>query len=120
MHPASASCFHFPSFRDGLERLDPDRLGRLLADDAELHEIDHSAPPSAPRVHRGRRAIQQNVRDLADLGLAVQVADEVLGPQRVAFTMHGRYDDKYVVGMTTIHLERGRVTKIVEVKAWDV
>lgn len=112
--------FDWPAFRDVVERLDADAARGLFADQAEYVQVDKLSPPSRPRVITGAEAIADALRDAAQKGIEMRLSDEVVGPDRVAYTATCRYPDgTQVLGMTTLQLRGGRIGSMREVQAWD-
>jgi ketosteroid isomerase-like protein len=112
--------FDWPAFRRAYERFDTEALRQLVTDDIVYTEIDSRTPPSSPRVVEGVEALVAHGDAGAQLGIETRAYDEVLGDERIAFTAECRYPDGgLVLGMATLHIEDGLVTRMTAVQAFD-
>jgi hypothetical protein len=112
--------FDWPAFRRAYERLDTDGVRRMCADDIVYTEVDSRTPPSSPRVVEGIDALVQHVASMSGADFESRVYDEVIGDGRVAFTAECLFPGGIrVLGMVTLHVEDGLVTRMTAVQAFD-
>ena len=118
---ASTTTFDLETLRRGIEQRDPDALGSLYAEDAELTEIDKDNPPTSPRTMRGRREIAEHLQDVCSREMTHRLERPVVSDDRLAFTEVCRYDDgTNVLCMATLDLnDEHKIVRQVTVTAWD-
>ena len=112
--------FDFEALRRGIEGRDAGLLAGLYAEDAEILTINKNAPPSHPRVVRGREEISEVLRDVCAREMTHRVEDEVLGEGRVAFNEACRYPDGVrVLSAVNLEIRDGRIQRQVSIETWD-
>jgi len=113
--------FDFPAYRAAFEAKDVPRWLAFYADDAEWFEYNsQDDPPRAPNVMRGRDEIRAFLEHIAALPIAIALADEVLGAERIAFSCtvdlgNGRRIIEHVIA----DVRDGQIVRHVDVEAWD-
>jgi ketosteroid isomerase-like protein len=114
------AAFDFDAYRRALVTKDvPAWLG-WYAEDAEWIEYNHRHPPRAPRRLAGKQQIAAFLAEVAASDELLEVQDEVVGPQRVAFCIWCTLPDgRRIVEHAILHLRGGRIARHVEVEAWD-
>jgi ketosteroid isomerase-like protein len=112
--------FDFPAFRTAFEAKDAAAWVRFYAEDAEWIEYRHDAPPRAPLRTRGRAQIGTILAEVAAAGIDLAIADEGIGPERVAFALTATFPGRRrVYEHVILHLRDGRIVRQVDVEAWD-
>lgn len=115
-----ASGLDFGTLRKAIEERDAGTLVGLYAEDAELYTVNRNAPPSSPRVLRGRAMISEHLNDVCGREMTHRVEDEVVGRDRVAFTERCEYPDGTgVMGAQTLEVRDGRISRQLSVEVWD-
>ncbi|QKT03844.1 nuclear transport factor 2 family protein [Ectothiorhodospiraceae bacterium 2226] len=108
------------SLHTALESRDIEQMLSLYADDAELKVVDRDHPPSRPMELHGKRAIETYLRDVMGRDMQHRVLDEIVSDKGFALTEECRYPDGARVFMnSTIHLRGGKISREVDVQAWD-
>jgi ketosteroid isomerase-like protein len=112
--------FGFPAFQTAFEAKDVSTWLTFYAEDAEWVEYWHDAPPHAPHRMRGHAQIGPFLAGVSAANIDLAVADEVIGPGRVAFAVTailpgGRRVYEHVI----LHLRGARIARQVDVEAWD-
>lgn len=111
--------FDLPAFRDAYQDMDVDRLMRFYAPDAVWIERGDAHASRAPRVLRGREEIEPHLRALADGPLEIAVGGEVLGDERLAFTVIISLNDgRRVLQHVNAELRDGVIAHHAAVAAW--
>lgn len=112
--------FDFSAFKDAFERKDAQRWAQFYADDAEWIEYKPSAPPRDPFRMVGRKRIAEFIASLEKSDIKISLSNEVLGRERVAFSVDVTLPDgKRVFEHTIVHIEDGKIARQVDVEAWD-
>jgi SnoaL-like domain len=112
--------FDYQAMRRALERVDPETLVTQLADDIVYEQIDAQAPPSAPRVIRGKSAMAELASWLQTSEIEMRLTDEVIGADRVAWTTDCRFPDgRHIVGITVAAISDGLISRMREVQVSD-
>jgi hypothetical protein len=92
----------------------------FYADDAEILTVDRNTPPSSPHVLRGKAEISDYLGDVFGREMTHRVENEVVGDGRMSFTEACEYPDgTKVLGAVTCELRDGRISRQIEVQAWD-
>ena len=119
-HKRSAGGLYFEDLRSAIEQLDADRLISLYADDAEMYTVNRNAPPSLPKVRRGKEQIAEYLADVCGRAMTHRVENEVLGEDRIAFTEACEYPDgTQVLAAMTLEVQGGKIVRQMAVEAWD-
>ena len=112
--------FDFEALRRGIELLDADLLTNLYAYDAELRIVNRYTTPSSPRELRGHEEIAEYLRDVCGRAMTHRVENEVVGEDRVAFNEVCEYPNgTKVLCAATLDVRDGKITRQVNVEAWD-
>jgi ketosteroid isomerase-like protein len=112
--------FDFAAFKNAFERKDFDRWVPFYADDAEWIEYRHISPPRAPNRMIGRQQIADFLARVCSTDFAITIADEVIAADRVAFSVDCTFpDEKRVFEHVIAQIEDGKITRQVDVEAWD-
>jgi hypothetical protein len=114
------SRFDFAVFQRAFEDKDFESQVSFYADDAEWTEYRYLSPPRSPNRMVGKRQITGFLRQICPSYLGVNKADEVIGQERITFSVDralpdGRQVLEHLIG----HLEDGQVVRKVDVEAWD-
>jgi predicted enzyme related to lactoylglutathione lyase len=114
------AAFDFSAFQAAFQAMDVDRLLTFYAPDAVWTEYREPNPPRAPNVMRGREAIESFLRGLAGGPMEIAVGNEVLGEDRVAFTVAVTLGDgRRILENVIADLRDGLIVHQVDVEAWD-
>jgi ketosteroid isomerase-like protein len=114
------SSFDFAGYRAAFEVKDAARWLEYYTDDAEWVEYRHTDPPRAPSVMSGRAEIGAFLERVAALPLTLELSDEVIGEQRIAFACMVTFDNgDRIIEHVIAHLRDGLIARHVEVEAWD-
>ncbi len=109
------------ALRQAIEGRDPTALTALYDEDAELVCVRRDAPPGAPHVVRGRRAIGAHFDDLLGRD-ATHVIERAVGvPGSAAIVESCQYaDGTRVLCMASFDVNTaGQIIRHLEVSAWD-
>ncbi len=110
----------FEVMRQAIENLDAEQLVGLYADDAEMLTVNRYTTPSSPKVLRGKEEITEHLRDVCGWAMTHRIENEVLGEDRVAFNEACEYPDgTKVLCAATLEVRDGKITRQVNVEAWD-
>ena len=110
----------FEVLRRAIEDRDAETLVELYADDAEIRTVNRNATPSTPRVLRGKEEISEYLRDVCGREMTHRVENEVVGEGRIAFMEACEYPDgTRVLGAATLEVRDGKISRQVNVEAWD-
>jgi ketosteroid isomerase-like protein len=110
----------FEALRHAVEESDFDALIGFYADDAELRVVNKNTMPSSPMELHGKEEIAEMLRDVCGRAMTHHVEDEVIGENRVAFNEMCEYPDGVrVLGATTLDVRDGKISRQVNVEAWD-
>jgi hypothetical protein len=110
----------FEAMRHAIENLDAEALISLYADDAELRIVNRYTTPSSPRELHGNEEIAEYLRDVCGRAMTHRIESEVLGEDRVAFNEACEYPDgTRVLCSATLEVRDGRISRQVNVEAWD-
>jgi ketosteroid isomerase-like protein len=120
MSSNTTTAFDAETLRRGIEERDTEALLSLYAEDAEMQVVDPTAPPSSPRIMRGREEIGEYLVDLCSRDMTHKVERLVLGEDGAAFTQACRYPDgSRVLCVAVLDLRDGRIVRQVGAQAWD-
>jgi ketosteroid isomerase-like protein len=113
--------FDFDAYRAAFEARDVPAWLAFYADDAEWIEYRHTDPPRAPNVMRGRAEIEAFLERVAAARLTIELSDEVVGAERIAFACTVTFDDSgdRIIEHVIADLHDGRIVRHVDVEAWD-
>jgi ketosteroid isomerase-like protein len=116
----TATLFEAEALRRGIEERDAQALLALYTEDAEVHVVDRTSPPSSPRVLRGREAIGAFLDDICARDMTHALERFVVQGDTAAYLESCRYPDGTRVLCTAmLDLTDGRITRQVGVQAWD-
>ena len=113
--------FDFDAFRSAFETRDVERWLAFYAEDTVWTEYrDDGKPPRAPRIMRGRSELEAFLRDVAASDLSIELANEVVGERRAAYTVRvALFDGRKIVENAIIDFPDGLITHTLDVEAWD-
>jgi ketosteroid isomerase-like protein len=112
--------FDFEALRRGVEQLDAELLISLYADDAEVQIVNRYTTPSSPRKLHGNQEIAEYLRDVCGRAMTHRIENEVVGENRVAFNEACEYPDgTKVFCAATLEVRDGKISRQVNVEAWD-
>jgi ketosteroid isomerase-like protein len=112
--------FAFAAFKRAFEDKDFDSWVAFYADDAEWIEYRHFSPPRSPDRMVGRQQIAEFLERICGANLGITIADEVIGPDRVAFSVDCTLPDgKHIFEHVIAHFENGKISRQVDVEASD-
>jgi hypothetical protein len=110
----------FEALRRGIEGSDAEALIGLYADDAEMITINKNSTPSSPQVLNGKDEISGFLRDVCGREMSHRVENEVVGKSRIAFNEACEYPGGLkVLAATTLEVRDGKISRQVNVEAWD-
>jgi len=120
MKGAAMPAFDFARFKRAFTEQDVAAWAACFADDGEWVEYRHRDPPRAPHVMKGRREIADHLALVRSSDVALEIEDEVIGLDRAAFRVWVTLrDGRRIVEHVIIHYAGGRITRQVDVEAWD-
>jgi ketosteroid isomerase-like protein len=112
--------FDFAVFRTAFETKDVATWLSFYAEDADWVEFRHDAPPRAPHRMHGHAQIGRFRARVAAADIDLAVADEVIGPGRVAFAAVAILPGGWrVYEHLILHLHGARFARQVDVEACD-
>jgi ketosteroid isomerase-like protein len=116
---AMAPAFDFGGFKRAFEGKDASAWAACFADDGEWIEYRHHNPPRAPN-RMDRRQLAEHIGRVASSPVTLVIEDEIVTDDRAAFRVivtlpHGARIIEHVM----LHLANGRITRQVDVEAWD-
>ncbi len=110
----------FEALRRGIEGSDAEALIGLYADDAEMITINKNSTPSSPQVLSSKDEISGFLRDVGGREMTHRVENEIVGESRIAFNEACEYPDGLkVLAATTLEVRNGKISRQVNVEAWD-
>lgn len=110
----------FEAMRRAIEWLDADVLVSLYADDAEMRIVNRYTTPSNPKILQGKEEITEYLRDVCGRAMTHRIENEVLGEDRMAFNEACEYEDgTKVLAAMTLEVRDGKISRQVQVEAWD-
>jgi ketosteroid isomerase-like protein len=112
--------FDFVGFKAAMERKDVDSWFGFYADEAEWIEYRHFSPPRDPNRMLGKEQIADFIRRVCSSDVDIIVADEVIASDRIAFSIAVALPDgKRIFEHIIADIENGKITRQVDVEAWD-
>jgi|1186.fasta_scaffold1263675_2 hypothetical protein len=117
----TASSLDLEVLRCAIENLDAELLASLYAEDARAYFIGPGAPPSSPYAQSGKQQIVETHRRVFEEDIIQRVENEVIGKDRVAFTVPAQYPDgKHELCAVFLDLnEDGKITQQTIVQVQD-
>jgi ketosteroid isomerase-like protein len=110
----------FEELRRAQEQRDLDAMLDFYADDAEVRIVNRNTPPSSPYVLRGKQALAEYLRDVFGREMSHSIENEVVGEDRLAFNVACEYPDgTRVLASENMQVRDGKITRQVEIVAWD-
>jgi ketosteroid isomerase-like protein len=114
------SDFDFAAFKRAFEDKDFESWVSFYADDAEWIEYRHFSPPHSPNRMVGKQQIAESLERICGANLVITIAREVIGTDRVAFSVDCTLPDgKRIFEHVIADIENGKVARQVDVEAWD-
>ncbi len=83
----------FEAIRRAVEDLDAELLASLYAEDAQANFVGPGAPPSFPYEQSDKQEIVETHRRVFEEDIKQHIENEVVGKDRVAFTIPAVYPD---------------------------
>lgn len=112
--------FDFAGFRRAFVEQDVPAWAAYFADDGQWIEYKHTHPPRSPRVLQGRTEISDFLTGVKASKVSLEISDEVVGPDRAAFCVWCTLaDGRRIIEHVIIHYTNGKITRQVDVEAWD-
>ncbi len=112
--------FDFAKFKNAFETKDYRAWIDFYAADAVWTEYRHFNPPKNPNVMRGRDAIASFLQSICAQPFTIYFDDEILAGDRAAFRFIVTFPDgKQIYEHALLDTRGGKVTRQVEVEAWD-
>jgi ketosteroid isomerase-like protein len=112
--------FDYAAFRTAFETKDAPAWLAFYAPDAEWIEYRPDSPPRSPHRMAGRGQIEAFLTGVASFDIAFALADEVIGPERVAFSVTCTFPGgRRIYEQVILHLRDGLIARQVDVEAWD-
>lgn len=117
----SDQSFDFDGYKRAFLSQDVDEWITFYARDAEWIEYRHTNPPRAPNRMVGQSDIRAFLDRVKASNIAITITDEILGPTRAAFCVTCTLSDgvRRIIEHVIIHYSNGRITRQVDVEAWD-
>ncbi|GAA0920761.1 nuclear transport factor 2 family protein [Streptomyces thermoalcalitolerans] len=120
MATRSSPVFDIDTLRRGIEGDTASALLSLYADDAEIRIVDRDAPPSHPKVLRGREEIGSMLDDIYGRDMTHKLEQCVLQGDHAAYVESCEYPDGVrVLAESMVSLRDGRIADQVMIQAWD-
>ena len=114
------TAFDTEALRRGIEERDAGTLRGLYAPDAEMTVVDRNAPPSRPRVLRGRTAIGEYLDETCGRDMTHSLERVVVSGDTAAFTQACSYPDgTRVLCLAMLDLRAGLIVRQTAIQAWD-
>jgi hypothetical protein len=118
--PTTATTFDVEALRRGIEERDSGTMRGLYAPDAEMTVVDRTAPPSNPRVLRGRTAIGEYLDDVCGRDMTHHLERVVASGDTAAFTQACQYPNgTRVLCLAMLDLRDGLIVRQTAVQEWD-
>lgn len=114
-----ASTFDFPAWKRAFEAIDVEDWLAFFAPDAQWWESRPDAPPRPPNTMIGREAIRAKMTYVAGAEMVMEISDEVIGDEGIAFFWVTRADGRPLIEHTILHLADHKIKRQVDVKIWD-
>jgi len=120
MNDESGARFDFPAFQRAFVTQDVTTWLKFYADDAEWIEYKQTHPPRSPRRIVGKKEIADFLAHVTASNVLLEIDDEIIGPTRAAFCLWCTLGDgRRIVEHIIIHFADGKITRQVDVEAWD-
>jgi ketosteroid isomerase-like protein len=120
MNDESGARFDFPAFKRAFVAQDVSTWLEFYADDAEWIEYKQTHPPRSPRRIVGKKEIAEFLAHVTASNVLLEIDDEIIGPTRAAFCLWCTLSDgRRIVEHIIIHFAGGKITRQVDVEAWD-
>jgi hypothetical protein len=92
----------------------------FFAEHGEWLEYRHANPPSSPSIIAGRDRIARKLDRVKASNVRLEIEDELVGPSRAAFRVWVHLEGgKRILEQVFIYFDHGRITRQVDVEAWD-
>lgn len=112
--------FDFSAFKRAFVAQDISAWLEFFDENAEWVEYKHAHPPRAPRRMVGREQIAGFLRGVKASNVTLAIEDEVIGAGRAAFRVWCTLPDgRRIIEHVIIEFPNGRITRQVDVEAWD-
>ena len=115
-----STALDFEAMRHAIENLDAEALVNLYHEDAALKIVNRYTTPSSPRELRGNEEISAYLLAVCGRAMTHRIENEVVAGDRVAFNEACEYPDgTKVLAATTLDVRDGKISRQVNVEAWD-
>jgi ketosteroid isomerase-like protein len=112
--------FDFAAFKDAFETKNYASWVEFYAEDAVWSEYRAVNPPRNPNIMRGRAAIAEFLQRICVMEFTIHFDDEIVTGDRAAFRFIVTFPDgKRIYEHAMLDTADGKVTRQVEVEAWD-
>ncbi|WP_046468494.1 nuclear transport factor 2 family protein [Allosalinactinospora lopnorensis] len=112
--------FDTEQLRRALEERDVEAMLDLLAEEAEMRTVNRHATPKSPLTRRGRKEIEEALRDVFGRDMQHKLRNVVVEGDRAAYEELCTYPDgTQVLGISMLDLKDGRIIRHTSVEAWD-
>jgi hypothetical protein len=116
----AGTSFDFAGFKRAFVEQDVPAWAAYFAADGQWIEYKHTHPPRSPRVMNGRREIEEFLARVKSSDVSLEIDDEVIGRDRAAFRVWCTLaDGRRIIEHVIIHYANGKITRQVDVEAWD-
>ncbi len=113
--------FEMELFRRAFEERDAEMLIGLYADDAEFRIVNCETTPSSLRELHGKVEISAYWRDVFSRQMTHHLEQEIIGEDGMAVNVACKYPDgTRVLATMMFDLREGKISRQVDVQAWDV
>jgi len=119
--PKSIEGFDFDAFKQAFMSQDVDKWITYYAPDAEWIEYRHTNPPRAPNRMVGQSDIKAFLGRVKASNISIAITDQIVGPTRAAFCVTCTLSDgaRRIIEHVIIHYSDDKITRQVDVEAWD-
>ncbi len=115
-----AETFDFPAYRRAVEAQDVEAWLAFFAPDAEWWVYCPDAPPRAPHKMVDQEAMRARLASVAGAEMELEIVDEVLGDERIAFAaIVTQPDGRRFIQHVILHLANDQIARQVDVEKWD-
>lgn len=112
--------FDFDAFKSAFTGGDLDAWASFYGENAEWIEYRHFSPPSAPNRMIGRERIREFIEGVLRACVGVEISDDLVSTDRAAFRVTASLaDGRQIIEHVMIWSDGNRVTRQVDVEAWD-
>lgn len=115
-----STTFDIEAMREAHHANDPDRLTSFYAEDAVIHVVDATHPPSKPLELKGHEQIREFMADICSRDMTHEIEDAAVGLDTVSWTTACRYSTgERVLATDFAKVRDGQIIEDTIVQAWD-